>query len=157
MLYELINYNTLYKNIKLDIEEFCKKFEISFEDSKVKTKRELLIYFSLIEILNKLEKRKLEKPIIIFDSNFDNALFRFCFKQISKILVIPVYFVENEISNGTKKELASKADSFYDLNIFTVKKLKKQLFFLKHNTLVENICGFKSLGYSQRMEHTFEL
>ena len=34
MLYELLNYNTLYQNIKLDIEDFSKKFEISFEESK---------------------------------------------------------------------------------------------------------------------------
>ena len=156
MLYELINYNTLYKNIKLDIEEFCKKYEISFENSKVKTKREFLIYFSLIEILKKLEKRKLEKPIVIFDSNFNNTLFQFCFKQISKILVIPVFFVENEISNGTKKELVLKADSFYDLNVFTIKKLKKQLCFKKHSSLVSNICNFKSLGCSQMMEHSVE-
>ena len=151
MLYELLNYNTLYKNIKLDIEDFCKKFEISFEESKIKTKREILIYFSIIEILKKLEKGKLEKPIVIFDSEFNNSLFQFCFKQISKILVIPIFFVENEISNGTKKELILKADSYYDRNVFTIKRLKKQLCMKKHSSLIENICEFKSLVSPQKM------
>lgn len=152
MLFYFIHYSTLYDKIKEDITVFCNKFDIEFDKSKIKTKREILIHFSLLEILNKMDKNKLEKPIVIFDSNFKNPLFEFTFKQISKLIVVPFYFCEEKIENGIKKELCLKANNFYENNTFSSKKLKKQLLEKKHSYLVESILKFKSLGYSQKKE-----
>lgn len=157
MFHEFINYNTLYGNINVEINKFCLKYEIEFEKQKIKTKRELLIHYSLLEILKELKNRKCRYPVILYNSNFKNNLFEFSFKQISKILVLPVFFVENEISNGIKQELILKSDVFYNSNVFTMKKLKKYLCIDKHASLIKDICDFKLLGCSHKMEHIFEL
>ena len=156
MLFYFIHYSSLYKKIKEDITVFCNKFDIEFDKSKIKTKKEILIHFSLLGILNKMDKNKLEKPIVIFDSNFKNSLFESSFKQISKLLVIPFYFCEEKVENGIKIELCLKANDFYENNHFSVKKLKKQLSEKKHSSLLENIINFKSLGCSRKMESIVE-
>lgn len=156
MLFYFIHYSSLYKKIKEDITVFCNKFDMEFDKCKIKTKREILIHFSLLKILSSMDKNKLEKPIVIFDSNFKDSLFEFSFKQISKLIVIPFYFCDEKIENGIKIELCLKANDFYDNNQFSAKKLKKQLSEKKHSSLVENIINFKSLGCSQKMEHISE-
>lgn len=156
MLFYFIHYSSLYKKIKEDITVFCNKFDMEFDKCKIKTKREILIHFSLLKILSSMDKNKLEKPIVIFDSNFKDSLFEFSFKQISKLIVIPFYFCDEKIENGIKIELCLKANDFYDNNQFSAKKLKKQLSEKKHISLVENIINFKSLGCSQKMEHISE-
>lgn len=156
MLYYFIHYSTLYSKIKEDITIFCNKFDMEFEKCKIKTKREILIHFSLLEILNKMDKNKLEKPIVIFDSNFKDSLFEFTFKQISKLIVIPFYFCDEKVENGIKIELCLKANDFYENNHFSAKKLKKQLSSKKHSSLVEGILNFKSLGCFQKQENNVE-
>lgn len=150
MLFYFIYYSSLYKKIKEDIIVFCNKFDMEFDKCKIKTKREILIHFSLLEILNNMDKNKLEKPIVIFDSNFKDSLFEFSFKQISKLLVIPFYFCDEKVENGIKIELCLKSNNFYNHNQFSVKKLKKQFSEKKHSSIIENIINFKCFSYSSK-------
>lgn len=156
MFHEFINFNTLYGNINVEINKFCLRYEIEFEKQNIKTKRELIIHYSIIEILNHLEKSKNRYPVLIYDNKYKNNLFEFCFKQISKILTVPFFYNEEEITNGNKIELELKSDSFYNSNVFTMKKLKKYLCSKKHKDIIKNICDFKLLGCSQKMESIFE-
>jgi hypothetical protein len=153
MFHEFINYNTLYGNINVEINKFCLKYEIEFEKQKIKTKRELLIHYSLLEILKELENIKCRYPVLLYNSNFKNNLFEFCFKQISKILVLPVFFVENESSNGNIIELSLKSESFYNKNTFTMKKLKKYLCSKKQYFLIEKIYNFKCFAKHHDLEN----
>ena len=145
MLYYIINYNKLYLDILQNIIKFCNKFEIDFNLQSIKNKKELTIYYSILQLLIELKNNKLEKPILVFENN-NNKLLESCLKQISKILIIPVYFCDKfDNSEGTIKEIFLKADEFYENNFFTTKKLKKLLMGNNFNVLVEKIEKFKLL------------
>lgn len=143
MFHEFIYYSSLFGNINNEINKFCLKYEIIFEKEKIKTKRELLIHFSIVEILKHLEESKNRYPVLICDLKYKNNLFDFCLKQISKILVVPFFYHDGEVLNGEKIEISLKSDSFYERNIFTMKKLKKYLCSKKHKILIDKIYNFK--------------
>lgn len=148
MLYYIINYNILYLDIFKNITIFCKKFEIDFDTQKIKNKKELTIYYSILQLLLELEKNKLEKPIIVYKRINNNNIIEYCLNKISKILVIPIYICdEYDNSEGTIKELSLIADNFYDKNTFNVKKLKK-LLIGNNNILFEKIKKIKLLATS---------
>ena len=157
MFYEYIHFNTLFVEIKEEITKYCNKFDFEYEKNKIKTKKEILIHFSVLEILKQIEKNKNKKIIVLFDSSFCDEIYKSSFKQMSKILFIPVFFCDSkEITNGLKKEIDLKAEEFYNSNIFTQKRLKKHLCNQKNKELFEKIVCVKSLGCSQKMEHIFE-
>lgn len=144
MLYYIINYNKLYSDILQNIVKFCNKFEIDFNLQSIKNKKELTIYYSILQLLIELKNNKLEKPILVFENN--NKLLESCLNKISKILIIPVYFCDKfDNSEGIIKEIHLKADEFYEKNIFTTKKLKKLLMGNNFNVLIEKIEKFKLL------------
>jgi hypothetical protein len=146
MMHDFINYNTLYWNIKRDIQSFCIKYDIEYEELKIKTKREILINFSLENILNHIEKLEYHNPVFYFQKEYNNNLFVFCFKKIEKILAFPFFYCECfDCSKGIKKELSKKAESFHEKNIFTLKNVKKELNPDKQSNLIEKIVNFKSL------------
>lgn len=148
MLYYIINYNILYLDILKNITIFCKKFEINFDTQKIKNKKELTIYYSILQLLLELEKNKLEKPIIIYERIENNNIIEYCLNKISKILIIPIYICDKyDNSEGIIKELSLIADSFYDKNTFSVKKLKK-LLIGNNNILFEKIKKIKLLATS---------
>jgi hypothetical protein len=152
MFYEYIHFNTLFVEIKEEITKYCNKFDFEFEKCKNKTKKEILIHFSVLEILKQIEKNKNKKIVVLFDSSFCGELYNSSFKQISKILFIPVFFCDsNEIKNGLKKEIDLKAEEFYNSNIFTQKTLKKHLCNEKNKELFEKIVSVKSLRSSQKI------
>jgi hypothetical protein len=154
MFYEYIHFNTLFVEIKEEITKYCNKFDFEFEKCKNKTKKEILIHFSVLEILKQIEKNKNKKIIVLFDSLFCDELYKSSFKQISKILFIPVFFCDsNEITNGLKKEIDLKAEEFYNSNIFTQKRLKKHLCNEKNKELFEKIVSVKSLRSSQKISN----
>ena len=149
MLYYIINYNILYSDILYNIINFCKRFEIDFESQKIKNKKELTIYYSILQLLLELEKNKLEKPIIIYEKIENDNIIEFCLNKISKILVIPIYICDKfNNSEGMNKELSLFADTFYEKNTFNVKKLKKLLVGSNFNLLLENIKKIKLLAIS---------
>jgi hypothetical protein len=111
-----------------------------------------LIHFSVLEILKQIEKNKNKKIIVLFDSLFCDELYKSSFKQISKILFIPVFFCDSsEITNGLKKEIDLKTEEFYNSNIFTQKRLKKHLCNEKNKELFEKIVSVKSLRSYQKI------
>jgi hypothetical protein len=145
MFYNIINYNILYSDILYNIINFCKKFEIDFESQKIKNKKELTIYYSILQLLLELEKNKLEKPIIIYEKIENNNIIEYCLYKISKILIIPIYICDKfNNSDGTIKEISLIADNFYDKNTFSIKKLKK-LLIGNNNILFEKIKKIKLL------------
>ena len=118
MFYEYIHFNTLFVEIKEEITKYCNKFDFEFEKCRIKTKKEILIHFSVLAILKQIEKNKNKKIIVLFDSLFLDEPYTGSFKQISKIMFIPVFFCDSsEITNGLKKEIDLKADEFYNFNI----------------------------------------
>ena len=147
MIYYIINYNNLYSDILQNIIKFCNKFEIDFNSQSIKNKKELTIYYSILQLLIELKNNKLDKPIIIFENN--DKLLESCLKKISKILIIPVYFCNKfDDSEGIMREINLKADEFYDKNVFTTKRLKKLLMGNNFNVLIEKIKSFKLLATS---------
>ena len=149
MFYNIINYNIIYSDILYNIINFCKKFEIDFESQKIKNKKELTIYYSILQLLLELEKNKLEKPIIIYERIENNNIIEYCLNKISKILVIPIYICDKfNNSEGMNKELSLFADTFYEKNTFNVKKLKKLLVGSNFNILLEKIKKIKLLAIS---------
>jgi hypothetical protein len=157
MIYDIIEYRILANNINSHIIKFSHKFEIDYDSQKIKTKRELLIYYIILELLQILQSNKINKPIIVFDSEYNNSLLQFCFKKVSNILTIPIYYCENfDRSKGQIKELQIKADSFYDKNTFTTKKLEKMLKGENFKDLVLKIKQFKLLVKSPQKEHISE-
>jgi hypothetical protein len=149
MLYYIINYNIIYSNILYNIINFCKRFEIDFESQKIKNKKELTIYYSILQLLLELEKNKLEKPIIIYERIENNNIIEYCLNKISKILVIPIYICDKfNNSEGMNKELSLFADTFYEKNTFNVKRLKKLLVGSNFNLLLEKIKKIKLLAIS---------
>ena len=154
MLYYIINYNIIYSDILQNIMIFCKKFEIDFESQKIKNKKELTIYYSILQLLLELEKNKLEKPIIIYEKIENNNIIEYCLNKISKILVIPIYICDRfNNSEGMNKELSLIADNFYDKNTFNTKKLKNLLIGSNFNVLFEKIKKIKFLANHQQTEH----
>ena len=51
MIYYIIKYNILYNNILHDIIKFCNKFEIDFNTQSIKNKKQLIIYYSILQLL----------------------------------------------------------------------------------------------------------
>jgi hypothetical protein len=144
MIYYFIDYNNIFSDIDNDINKFCNKFDIEFDSQKISTKRELLIYYSILHLLNNLNNKCLDKPIIIYNSKFNNSLFKFIFNKISNILVLPIIYCDfDDYSDGLKKELSVKADVFYEKNEFTVKKVKKMLSEKSFEKLINGIKAFK--------------
>lgn len=141
MIHAFIEYNSIFKNIKKEIEEYCYKFQIEFEKENIKNKRDIIIYFSIKEILKHLKE---DKAILLYNKEHDNSFFHFCFKKISKILHIPVFFNEKDFCNGKKKEILLKTNAFYENNIFSIKNLKKESFLKKHNELLNEIISLKT-------------
>jgi hypothetical protein len=146
MIYYIIDFSTIYNNINSNIAKFCDKFEIDFSTQKIKTKRELLIYYTIIQLLQKFSNETIEKPIIIYKQDINNSLLQFCLKKVSDILVIPIYNCENfDGSEGIKQELFTKADKFYDTKTFTTKKLEKLLQGENFDQLILRVKEFKGL------------
>lgn len=128
MLYYLINYNSLYKEIYKDIVIYCNKFEIDYNSQSLKNKRQLLFYYSLLRIIKNYKKHKTEKPVISFNDNLNSKSLNIILKRISKILNIPVFHTNsNDTSEGFQKELKLFADSFYENQKINLKELKKIL------------------------------
>jgi len=144
MIHSCIEYNSIFKEIKGNIDGYCYKFQIEFEKQKIKNKRELIIYFSIKEILKYSKDIKNNKTILFYNKEFNNPLFHFCFKKISKILNIPIFFIENDFCNGKKKEFLLKSDLFYENNVFSIKNLKKEFFFKQHDELLNEIISLKT-------------
>lgn len=144
MIHGFIEYNSIFGNIKGKIEDYCYKFQIEFEKEKIKNKREIVIYFSIKEILKHLKENKNNKLILFYNKEFDNPLFHFCFKKISKILNIPIFFNEKDFCNGKKKEFLIKSNNFYENNVFSIKNLKKEFFFKQHEELLNEIISLKT-------------
>lgn len=157
MIYDIIEYKILANNINSQITKFSHKFEIDYYSQKIKTKRELLIYYIILELLQILQSNKINKPIIVFDSEYNNSLLQFCFKKISNILTIPIYYCEKfDRSEGQIKELQIKADGFYEKNVFTTKKLEKMLKGENFKYLILKIKQFKLLAKTPQKERIFE-
>jgi hypothetical protein len=158
MIYYIIDFSTIYNSINSNIVKFCNKFEIDFSTQKIKTKRELLIYYTIIQLLQKFSNQTIEKPIIIYNQKINNSLLQFCLKKVSDILVIPIYNCENfDGSEGIKQELFTKADRFYDTKIFTTKKLEKLLQGKNFDQLILKVKEFKQLRVNAlQKEHTSE-
>lgn len=144
MIHIFNDYNIIFKDIKENIEEYCYKFLIEFEKTNIKTKRELLIYFSIKEILKHLKENKNNKTILFYNKEYNNPLFHFCFKKISKILGIPIFFNESDFCNGKRKEFLLKSDLFYENNVFSIKNLKKEFLLVKHSDLISEIISLKT-------------
>ena len=156
MIYYLIEYKKIYPEIAKNVEKFCGKFDIDFDSQKLKTKRELLLYYSILTLLRNLKNGNIEKPIVVFDKSNNGNLFQYCFKKIQAILVIPIFYCEEfDNSEGLKTELSIKADCFYNKNIFTVKKLEKLLAGKNFQNLTEDIKNFKLLVTPQQKESIF--
>jgi hypothetical protein len=146
MIYYIIDFSTIYNSINSNIAKFCDKFEIDFSTQKIKTKRELLIYYTIIQLLQKFSNQTIEKPIIIYNQKINNPLLQFCLKKVSDILVIPIYNCENfDGSKGIKQELFTKADKFYETRVFTTKKLEKLLQGKNFDQLILKVREFKGL------------
>ena len=154
----MVNYSIVYWNIKRDIDEFSLKYNFEFDNLKIKTKREILIKFSLENILKFLEKTKNKNPIFFFEKEFNNNLFLFCFKKLEKILCFPFIYCECfDCSKGIEKELSKKAEIFHIRNQFNSKTVRKELFGENYSDLIQRIINFKYLGCFRKMENTFEL
>jgi len=125
MLYYIINYDLIYSSILTNIKEFCFKFDLDFSVLNCKSKKEIIIYYSILEILKKLNKNKTEKPIVIFKNIEDLDIFEKALKETSKILSIPIFKINEDFSIGLNKELSLKADCFYENNQFTNKGFTK--------------------------------
>lgn len=153
MIYYIIEFSTIYNSINLDIVKFCNKFEIDFSTQKIKTKKELLIYYTIIQLLQNFQNKTIEKPIIIYKQDINNLLLQNCLKKVSDILVIPIYNCENfDGSEGIRQELFAKADKFYEKKTFTTKKLEKLL--QGKNQLILKVKEFKQLrAKTQQKEH----
>ena len=157
MIYYIIEFSTIYNIINSNIAKFCDKFEIDFSTQKIKTKRELLIYYTIIQLLQNFKNKTIEKPIIIYKQDINNSLLQFSLKKVSDILVIPIYNCENfDGSEGIKEELFAKADKFYEKKRFTTKKLEKLLKGKNFDKLIAKVKEFKLLAKSQQKEHIFE-
>jgi hypothetical protein len=155
MIYYIIDYNSLYTNIEFSIVKFCNKFEIDFFTQKIKTKKQLLIYYTIIELLQIFQKNKIEKPIIVFQKKADDRLLQFCLNTVSNILIVPIYNCEKfDDSEGLKQELYIKADKFYEKNVFTTKKLEKLLKGENFDKLILKVKQFKLPVKSPQKEHT---
>lgn len=153
MIYYIIEFSTIYNNINSNIAKFCDKFEIDFFTQKIKTKKELLIYYIIIQLLQNFQNKTIEKPIIIYKQDINNLLLQNCLKKVSDILVIPIYNCENfDGSEGIRQELFAKADKFYERKTFTTKKLEKLL--QGKNQLILKVKEFKQLrAKTQQKEH----
>jgi hypothetical protein len=144
MFYYFINYKDIFSDIKKDINIFCKKFDIEFNLQKISTKRELLIYYSILHLLNNLSNKRLDKAIILYNNEFNTSLFNFIFSKISNTLILPIIYCNSEdLSEGLKQEFYAKADMFYENNEFTIKKVKKILSDKNFNKLIDRIKSFK--------------
>jgi hypothetical protein len=144
MFYYFINYKDIFSDIKKDINIFCKKFDIEFNLQKISTKRELLIYYSILHLLNNLSNKRLDKAIILYNNEFNSLLFNFIFSKISNTLILPIIYCNSEdLSEGLKQEFYAKADMFYENNEFTIKKVKKILSDKNFNKLIDSIKSFK--------------
>jgi hypothetical protein len=144
MFYYFINYKDIFSDIKKDINIFCKKFDIEFNLQKISTKRELLIYYSILHLLNNLSNKRLDKAIILYNNEFNTPLFNFIFSKISNTLILPIIYCDSEdLSEGLKQEFYAKADMFYENNEFTIKKVKKILSDKNFNKLIDSIKSFK--------------
>ena len=95
MIYYIIKYNILYNNILHDIIKFCNKFEIDFNTQSIKNKKQLIIYYSILQLLIELKNNNLDKPIIIFEKTIKDYTIESCLNKISKILIIPIYYLDN--------------------------------------------------------------
>jgi len=104
MLYYIIDYDLIYSSILKNIKEFCFKFDLDFNVLNCKSKKEIIIYYSILEILKKLNKNKTEKPIVIFKNIEDLDIFEKALKETSKILSIPIFKINEDFSIGLKKE-----------------------------------------------------
>ncbi len=128
MLYYLINYNSLYKEIYKDIIIYCNKFEIDYNSQSLKNKRQLLFYYSFLRIFKNIKKHKIEKPVILFYDDINSKSLNIILKKISKILNIPIFYKKsNECSDGSQKELKLFADNFYEKQKINLKEFKKLL------------------------------
>lgn len=146
MIYYIIKYNIIYSDILHNIIKFCNKFEIDFNTQSIKNKKQLMIYYSILQLLIELKNNNLDKPIIIFEKIIKDSTIESCLNKISKILIIPIYYCEKyDNSEGMNKEISMKADIFYEKNTFNSKKLKKLLMGNNFNALSEKITNFKLL------------
>jgi hypothetical protein len=158
MSFNVVNYNTLFCNIQKDLDIFCYKYNFEFDNLKIKTKREILIRFSLENILKYLEKTNHKNPIFFYEKEFNNSLFLFCFKKLEKILCFPFIYCECfDCSKGTSRELSKKAEIFHLKNQYSHKTVKKELNGENYFDLIQKIIDFKSLGCFRKMESIFEL
>jgi hypothetical protein len=147
MFYYIINYDNLYLDILSNIKKYCDDFDLSFDEENKKTKKDLYLYFSILEIIKNIKDRKgYEKPILIYGGNESNIPF----KEISKILIIPVFKnVYTEITDGYRKELYLKADVYYLKNTFNCKKFNRLISKYKFKNLSQDIKNIKLLVASQ--------
>ena len=74
-----------YYNILHDIIKFCNKFEIDFNTQSVKNKKQLIIYYSILQLLIELKNNNLDKPIIVFEKTIKDSTVESCLNKISKI------------------------------------------------------------------------
>lgn len=142
--HRIVNFSNLQVNILKDVECFCKQFEINFKEQKKNTKRNILLYFSVKQVLNFILDNNIKKPILIYsEEESENVLI---IKKIGKIFQIPDIFQDkNDFSKGFMKELIIKSDLFYDKNDFSFKKMQNSLDKnLKCSELKEKILKWKA-------------
>ena len=149
MIYCIINYNLIYSDIYNNIINYCNNFNLDFDNLKLKDKRNILIYYSSLKLIEELKKEKHKKPILIFENLEKNKLIEFTLKKVSKILLMPIHIDDKiEKSDGMIKELELKADDFYFKNTFNFKKIKKNLSVFTNDKLEKEIKSIKFLATS---------
>lgn len=141
----IVTFSALHDEIFNNLHNFCKDFEICFEEQSLKTKHNILLFFSIKKLLEFFNSKNIKNPIILYDRVSKNVLIDKVLKKVSKILTIPIFYYESiSFSKGFYKELCVKSDNYEEKNLFTIKKLEKLLG--KNNqflSLKEDILKFK--------------
>ena len=149
MIYYFINYNLIYSEIYNNIINYCNNFNLDYDNLKLKDKRNILIYYSSLRLIEELKKQKGKKPILIFENLEKNKIIEFALKKISRLLLMPIFIQDKiEKSDGMSKELELKADDFYFKNTFNFKKIKKNLSVFTNDKLEKQIKSIKFLATS---------